>query len=223
MAELDVLYEDNHLLVVAKPAGLATQGAAAEEESLVTRAKAYLKRKYQKPGNVYLGVVSRLDAPVSGVVVLARTSKAADRLNRQFREREVAKSYWALVSGTPRPPEGELRDWLVKDEKQRRVVVATSKTPGAKEAVLHYRIERPLPSATWLDIALLTGRKHQIRVQLAARGWPVLGDARYGSRASFPQGIALHAHYLSLVHPVQQTTLEFRAPPPQAWRRWGAG
>lgn len=223
MAQLDVLYEDNHLLVVAKPAGLATQGAAAEEESLVTRAKAYLKWKYQKPGNVYLGVVSRLDAPVSGVVVLARTSKAADRLNRQFREREVTKSYWALVSGTPRPPQGELRDWLVKNEQQRRVVVAGPQTPGAKEAVLRYRTERSLPEAVWLDIELLTGRKHQIRVQLASRGWPILGDARYGSRVAFPHGIALHAYRLSLIHPVQQTPLEFFAPVPDAWRRWGAG
>ena len=214
---MNILYEDNHLLVVVKPAGLITQGADAGEESLVTQAKAYLKAKYQKPGNVYVGVVSRLDAPVSGVVVLARTSKAAERLTETFREREAAKHYWALVSGHP-PARGELRDWLIKDERLQRVVVASEKTPGAKEAVLRFRTLGKIPGGAWLEVELVTGRKHQIRVQLAARGWPILGDAKYGSRAKFDAGIALHARRLELAHPVQKTPLVFEAEPPRSWQ-----
>ena len=217
---MNVLYEDNHLLVVVKPAGLVTQGAAADDESLFTQAQAYLKQKYQKPGNVYVGVVSRLDAPVSGVVVLARTSKAADRLSAIFREHEAGKHYWALVSGHP-PAQGELRDWLVKDERVQRVVIANAKTPGAKEAVLRYRTRGKIPGGAWLEVELITGRKHQIRVQLASRGWPILGDAKYGSRQTFPQGIALHAQRLEFTHPVQKTPLVFTVPPPASWAGFG--
>lgn len=217
---MHILYEDNHLLVVVKPAGLVSQGAAADEESLVTWAKDYLKQKYHKPGNVYVGVVSRLDAPVSGVTVLARTSKAADRLTQMFRERETGKQYWALVSGAP-PTTGELRDWLIKDERQQRVVVTSPQTPGAREAVLRYRTLGKIAGGAWLEIELVTGRKHQIRVQLGSRRWPVLGDAKYGSRAGFPTGIALHARRLELTHPVQKTPLVFEAPVPRAWHPFG--
>lgn len=214
---MHVLYEDNHLLVVNKPPGLVTQGAAEGERSLVNEARAYLKAKYQKPGNVYVGVVSRLDAPVSGVVVLARTSKAADRLTKQFRERETSKHYWALVSGSP-APQGELRDWLIKDERQQKVVVTVAETPGAKEAMLRYRVRETIRGGAWLEIELITGRKHQIRVQLTARGWPVFGDAKYGSRVPFEQGIALHARTLELEHPVQKTQLSLTAPTPASWK-----
>jgi 23S rRNA pseudouridine1911/1915/1917 synthase len=214
---LDVLFEDNHLLVVAKPANLITQGAAQDEDSLVSRARAYLKHKYSKPGNVYVGVVSRLDASVSGVVVLAKTSKAADRLNEQFRNREVEKTYWALVSGHVQPASGRLVDWLVKDERQQKVVVTQRDTPGAQEAVLTYQTKAQLGQSTWLEIALETGRKNQIRVQLAARGWPVLGDRKYGSRSSFPTGIALLARSLRLRHPTKQEEMTFTAAPSASW------
>lgn len=217
---MKIIYEDNHLLVVVKPPGLVTQGADAGEPSLITEAKAYLKRKYQKPGNVYLGVVSRLDAPVSGVVVLARTSKAADRLTKLFRERDVSKSYWAIVAGTP-PREGELRDWLIKDERVQRVVVTKPQTPGAKEAVLHYRTLGTVSGGTWLEVQLVTGRKHQIRVQLASRGWPILGDHKYGSRAEFASGIALHAREVEIEHPTTKERLTFTADLPSGWKAYG--
>lgn len=218
---MQILYEDNHLLIVVKPAGLVTQGAAPDEPSLVSDARAYIKHKYHKPGNVYLGVVSRLDAVVSGVVVLARTSKAAERLNRQFREREVDKIYWALVTGQPRPAQGELCNFLVKDERQHKVVVAGPATRDAKEARLSYRSRGQIPGGTWLELKLLTGRKHQIRVQLAARGWPILGDAKYGSRANFQGGIALHARALEILHPITKAPVRCIAPLPPSWRTFG--
>ena len=217
---LNVLYEDNHLLVVIKPAGLVTQGAAEDEASVVTLAKEYLRRKYNKPGNVYLGVVSRLDAAVSGVLVLARTSKAADRLTEQFRTRAVEKRYWGVVSGRPEPVAGELRHWLVKDETQRKVVVTRPNVHDATEAVLRYRTLGEVLGGTWLEIELETGRKHQIRVQLAASGWPLLGDVKYGNRLPFEAGIALHARSLMFEHPVRKETLSFSAPLPASWDRF---
>jgi 23S rRNA pseudouridine1911/1915/1917 synthase len=219
---MDVLYEDNHLLVVNKPAGLPTQGAAAGEDSLVVRAKEYLKQKYNKPGNVYVGVVSRLDAAVTGVVVLARTSKAAARLSEQFREAAVAKTYLAAVEGEPKQNGATLVNWLVKDESQRKVVVIGSaegsSSPG-QEARLRFSQLASLPGKrTLLQVHLETGRKHQIRVQLAHYGCPIVGDAKYGATRSFPKGIALHARRLAIAHPTQRSRLEFVAPLPESWR-----
>jgi len=219
--QLDVLYEDNHLLVVNKPAGLATMGTAAGQESLWTLAKQYVKRKYNKPGNVYLGVVSRLDAPVTGAVVLARTSKAARRLTEQFRAGEVEKVYWALVERAIEPPEGQCVNWLAKDEAAGRMRAVGPKTPGAREARLAYRRLRTLDGVCLIEVRLETGRKHQIRVQLAERGHPVLGDMKYGSHRAFPAGIALHARRLALLHPVGRQRLEIEAPLPASWQRWG--
>lgn len=217
MGSLDVLYEDNHLLVVNKPAGLPTQGAAAGEDSLVTRAKDYLKEKYHKPGNVYVGVVSRLDAPVTGVVVLARTSKAAARLSEQFRQADVAKTYWAVVEGTPKASYGALVDWLAKDERQKKMIVV-DRSHG-QEARLQFRQLESLPSGeTLLEVKLETGRKHQIRVQLAHQGCPIVGDAKYGAVQPFSAGIALHARRLAIIHPTQRVPLEFVAPLPSSWR-----
>lgn len=169
---LDVLFEDNHLLVVNKPAGIATQGAAAGRASLHALAQQYLRRKYRKPGNVYLGVVSRLDSGTSGVVVFARTSKAAARLAEQFRGRSVEKEYWALVEGRVNSPGGEYWDWIVKDERQQRMVIVRENQPGRREARLSYRRLKVLADTTLLEIRLETGRKHQIRVQLASRSPP---------------------------------------------------
>ncbi len=217
---LDVLYEDNHLLALAKPAGLATMGRFPGELTLLAAAKEYIKRKYAKPGNVYLGVVSRLDAAVSGVVLLARTSKAAARLAERFREREVRKTYWALVEGRLEPQVGPCRDWLVKDEARRRVCVCRAGTPGAREAHLSYRLLASVGGDSLLEIDLETGRKHQIRVQLASRGHPILGDAKYGSRSKFARGIALHARRLVVPHPVKQgVPVEIEAPLPDYWPR----
>ncbi len=213
---LDVLFEDNHLLVVNKAAGVVTQGAAAGVASLVERAKLYLKQRYQKPGNVYLGVVSRLDAQSTGVLVLARTSKAAGRLSRQFRERTVEKRYWILVHPAARPANGHLEDWLRKDEATHRMVTCQASHPEGQRALLEYHLlgERPHQH---LEVRLDTGRKHQIRVQFASRGWPVVGDRKYGSRVSFPQGIALHARQLTLRHPVTRESMTFTAELPAAW------
>src|SRR5688572_19153526 len=176
---LPILFEDNHLLVVNKPAGLPTQGVVEGAASVVTAAKDYLKRKYAKPGNVYLGVVSRLDSSVSGVLVLARTSKAAARLTEQFRSGSTEKTYWALIEAPPMPPAGELSHWLLKDESQRRMTVVPPRTRGAQHARLSYKAVRKEANGALLEIRLDTGRKHQIRLQLATEFSPVLGDRKY--------------------------------------------
>ncbi len=217
----DVLYEDNHLLAVVKPAGLPTMGTPAGRPTLLTLCKDYVKERYRKPGNVYLGVMSRLDAPVSGVVLLARTSKAAARLTEQFRSHAAEKTYWAIVEGLIEPAAGSLTDWLGQDERHRRMHVVGPSVPGAREARLSYRRIELIEGNSWLDVNLETGRKHQIRLQLAHCGHPVLGDRKYGSRLEFPAGIALHARRLTVVHPTTGVALRFEAPPPAAWRRFG--
>jgi 23S rRNA pseudouridine1911/1915/1917 synthase len=221
-ARLEVLYEDNHLLAVNKPAGLPTMGAAADRPSLIARARQYIKQRYDKPGNVYLGVVSRLDAPVTGVVVLARTSKAAERLTRQFSCGATVKTYWCLVERQPDPPQGGCVDWLLHDDARRRVVVAARHAPGAKEARLSYRTLAHLRIGTLLEVRLETGRKHQIRVQLAHRGWPILGDRKYGAKRAFSPGIALHSRRLEFDHPVRHAPVVLEAPLPSSWPDWAA-
>lgn len=221
--QLSVLYEDNHLLVVNKPAGLATMGVAPGEESLWERGREYLKKKYAKPGNVFLGVVSRLDASVSGVIVLARTSKAAARLSEQFREGRAEKTYLALVNGSvPPPPSGRLAHWMEKDEPRQKMAVSSVARPGWKAAQLEFQRLAQLEDDTWLlKVRLLTGRKHQIRAQLAAAGWPICGDRKYGSRHTFPGGIGLHSYSLSLTHPTTKQAFKWSAPPPKAWKTGG--
>lgn len=238
---MDVLYEDNHLLVLNKPAGLPTMGTPGGQATLLTVAKDYVKQKYAKPGNVYLGVVSRLDAPVTGLVLFARTSKAAARLTEQFRTRAVEKTYWALVpsgrlstegSGATSPlpgplPEGEgdpplagsYTDWLAEDERHRRMHVVSQGHPTGKEARLTYRRIADDGRLALLEIGLETGRKHQIRVQLAHHGEAVAGDRKYGSALKFPAGIALHARRLVILHPVRGERMEFLAPLPKYWPR----
>jgi 23S rRNA pseudouridine1911/1915/1917 synthase len=217
-APFRVLLEDNHLLAVVKPAELPTMGVAEDRPSLLTEAKRYIKQKYQKPGNVYLGVVSRLDAPVTGVVVLARTSKAARRLTEQFRARTVRKRYWCLVQPSPKPEQGRWVDWLRKDERHRRMHIAEPESPGAQQASLSYRVLRTVSRAVLVEIDLETGRKHQIRVQLSSHGHPILGDRKYGSRVAFPRGIALHARQLEFDHPVRNERLTLTAPTPKSWQ-----
>jgi len=218
---LVVVYEDNHLLAVLKPAGLATMGLPSDKPTLLTVAKQYVKDRYEKPGNVYLGVMSRLDTPVTGIVLFARTSKAARRLTEQFRNRTVQKTYWALVEGVAKPVADECVDWLFADERHRRVRVVDSTRPGAKEARLAYRRLELLDGNSLLEVELLTGRKHQIRVQLARRGHPILGDRKYGGRQAFPVGIALHARRLVVSHPVGGEPVVLKGPLPPAWRTVG--
>ncbi|MDO5580501.1 MAG: RluA family pseudouridine synthase [Planctomycetia bacterium] len=221
MFSQSILYEDNHLLVVNKPNGLATMGLPEGEETLLTRAKEYIKEKYDKKGNVYLGIVSRLDVPVSGVVVLARTSKAADRLNEQFRTHQAEKIYHGIVQGEIKPAEGECVDWICEDPRHRKVWITRDiKNPDAKEAHLHYRLLKKLSGNSLLEVQLETGRKHQIRVQLSHLGYPILGDRKYGADPISEGGIGLHARRLSIVHPTLGTPIVFEAPYPVFWNRF---
>jgi 23S rRNA pseudouridine1911/1915/1917 synthase len=216
---LEILYEDNHLLVVNKRASLATMGVGPDRTSLLDLAKEYIRKKYHKRGNVYLGIVSRLDAPVTGVVIIARTSKAAGRLSAAFRGREVEKVYWAVVDGQIEPDTAHLEHYLRKDERHRRVHTTHADCPGAQAAWLDYSSLGSNPHYSLVEVRPGSGRKHQIRVQLAAHGYPILGDRKYGSRSPFPQGIALHARRLSLAHPVRDERMHFEAPLPSAWQK----
>lgn len=218
---LEILYEDNHLLALNKPAGVAVMRGTGRSTSLLEQARQYVKTRYQKPGNVYLGLISRLDAGVSGVLLIARTSKAAARLSEQFRRRNVHKTYWAVVTGRAAARWTTCSDWLLKDERQQRMVVVATGTLSAQEARLRYRALQPLGAKTLVEIELETGRKHQIRVQLASRGHPILGDAKYGSREPFAAGIALHARRLVIEHPTRRMPLELLAPVPSSWRSLG--
>lgn len=218
-SSLQVLYEDNHLLVIDKPAGLASQGAAEDEESAVTLVRDYLKRKYDKPGNVYVGVVSRLDLPTTGVLLFARTSKAAARLSEAFRSHAVKKTYWAIVEGKLSAREGELSHWLCEDAARRSSRICDEKSPGAKLARLTFRTLASGADWTAVEIALLTGRKHQIRVQFADLGHPVLGDGKFGAIVDFSPGIALHARRIEFEHPVRKEPIVVEAPVGPAWKR----
>ncbi|MEK6239501.1 MAG: RluA family pseudouridine synthase, partial [Planctomycetales bacterium] len=218
---LGILFEDAWVLIVNKPAGTATQGALPSEESLLEAAKQDVKIRFRKPGAVYLGVVSRLDKPVSGAVVFARTSKAAKRLNEQFRARTVRKTYWAAVSGNVRPVEARLVHWLATCDDARRTRVVSADAPGAKEAALRYRLLQELEEGALLEIELETGRKHQIRAQLAHLGHPIFGDRKYGSRRPFPHGVALHARRLEFEHPTRKVPIQVEAPLPAAWNSLG--
>lgn len=204
---LTVLYEDNHLLAVNKPAGLLTMGDDTGDETVVDLVRNYLREKYNKPGNVYVGVVHRLDRPVSGVLLLARTSKAAGRLSNQFRAGTVQKTYHAIVEKAPDDPEATLTDWLLKDSATNTVRCVTSKTDRAKKAVLDYRLLGNEESGTRLEIRPKTGRSHQIRVQLSSREMPIVGDVKYGASQGLGHRILLHAVALDLEHPVRKEPL----------------
>lgn len=214
-----IIHEDNHLLVVDKPAGLLVQGDRTGDRTLLDVCKSYLKRRYDKPGNVYLGLVHRLDRPVSGVVLLAKTSKAAGRMSRQFREKTVRKTYLAVVAGEPRPEAGELRHHLAeKAGPDGRTAVLREGDPGARESILEYRVLETAGGLSLVEARPITGRRHQIRVQLAAAGWPILGDVKYGAAERMAgRRIALHASRLEAAHPIGGRPLDFTAPPPPDW------
>jgi 23S rRNA pseudouridine1911/1915/1917 synthase len=213
-----ILYEDNHLLAVEKPPGLPTMGTEPGTETLLDRAKAYIADKYQKPGNVYLGIVSRLDAPVTGLVLIARTSKAAARLTEAFSSRNVEKTYLAIVEGEPPEESDTIQHFLRKDERHRKVHVTSGGAEGAQLAVLSYKLLGSSAGLSLVEVKLHTGRKHQIRVQLAKIGCPVLGDQKYGAQRKFPAGIALHSWRLAIEHPVQHTPLALECAPPASWQ-----
>ncbi|MBR1426364.1 MAG: RluA family pseudouridine synthase [Paludibacteraceae bacterium] len=220
---MTILYEDNHLLAVNKAVGEIVQGDKTGDTPLCETLKAYIKDKYNKPGDVFLGVPHRLDRPTTGVVLFARTSKALTRLNDMFRAKsaealdsaDVSKTYWAIVQGQPPTPEATLDNYLLRNEKQNKSYIVRPGTRDAKHALLTYRTLACGDRYSLLEIHLLTGRHHQIRCQLAAIGCPVKGDLKYGARRSNPDGgICLHARALTLTHPVARTTLTITAPTP---------
>lgn len=209
----EVLFLDNHLLVVCKPAGMLVQADRSNDVSLLEVARTYLKEHFHKPGNVFLGLVHRLDRPVSGVVVFARTSKAAARLSDQFRQRQVSKIYWGLMQGRV-PESGTWTDRIA------RAGVHSHITTGVhgQTAELSFRRLQYLHNVSWVEITLHTGRHHQIRVQFAHRGYPLLGDRRYGATTAFtPGAVALHARALMFLHPTLRTALTFTAAPEASW------
>lgn len=217
---LQILFEDNHCLAIYKPAGCLTTGYEGGEETLDRQVKGFLKEKYKKPGNVFLGVVHRLDRVVSGVLLYARNSKAAGRLAEQFREGGVEKVYWAVVEGQWPGEAGSLEDWLRKDRSIGRVEVLPPHTADARQAKLHYQRCGMGKDLTWLELCPQTGRTHQLRVQLASRGHPIYGDAKYGSTHRFGQAIALHARSLTFLHPVRYEPITLMAELPESWRRF---
>jgi 23S rRNA pseudouridine1911/1915/1917 synthase len=219
---MKVLYEDNHIIVVNKQSGEIVQGDKTGDTPLSDIVKAYLKEKYNKPGNVFLGVVHRLDRPVSGVVLFAKTSKALPRLNKIFAEHEkVKKTYWAIVANKPPQESGTLTHWLTRNEKTNTAKAYDREVPNSKKAVLDYRLIAASERYFLLEIQLHTGRHHQIRCQLAKMGCPIKGDLKYGAPRSNPDGsICLHARHLELVHPVSHEAISITAPVPQdaLWR-----
>lgn len=212
---MEVVYEDNHVIIVSKRSGEIVQGDKTGDEPLSEAVKAYVKEKYAKPGNVFIGVPHRLDRPVSGLVVMARTSKALSRLNEMFRTGDVHKTYWAVVVACPPHSEGHLTHWLTRNEQQNKSYAYDRERPGAKKAELEYRLIGRSERYFLLEIHLLTGRHHQIRCQLAAMGCPIKGDLKYGARRSNPDGsISLLARRVEFIHPVSKQPVCVEAPLP---------
>ena len=218
---MEVLYEDNHLIIVNKAPGEIVQGDKTGDKTLGDLVKAYIKERYHKPGEVFLGVVHRLDRPVSGVVVFARTSKALARLNALFRDGKVQKTYHALVCNLPRKPEAVLTNWLTRNEKQNKAYAHPREVPGSKKAVLDYKLIGSSDRYHLLEVNLHTGRHHQIRCQLAAMGCTIKGDLKYGAPRSNPDGsICLHARHIEFEHPVSHKLIAVNAPYPQEMPLW---
>ncbi len=207
-----VIYEDNHLIIVNKAAGILVQGDATGDVPLLELVKDYIKEKYEKPGDVFLGTVHRLDRPVSGLVVFARTSKGLERMNEIFRKREVQKTYWAVVRRHPPKKQDKLTNWLVKDEAKNVVTAHDMPVPNAQKAELYYRVVGEINKHFLLEVTPITGRPHQIRVQLATMGCPIRGDVKYGyAKPNHDGSINLHARRLFFVHPVKKESILCRA------------
>ena len=223
---MEVLYEDNHIIAVNKTCNEIVQGDKTGDTPLSEIVKAYIKDKYNKPGEVFLGVTHRLDRPTSGVVLFARTSKALTRLNDMFKSHEqIKKTYWAIVQGCPKIPETRLENWLIRNEAQNKSYIAKPNANNAKKAILDYRILVRGENYTLLEVNLETGRHHQIRCQLAAIGCPVKGDLKYGAKRSNPDGgICLHARKIEFIHPVSKENICITAPVPSdsLWQQLAA-
>lgn len=218
---MEVIYEDNHIIVVNKAPGEIVQGDKTGDTPLSEIIKQYLKEKYNKSGNVFCGVVHRIDRPVGGLVAFAKTSKALTRLNDMLRKGEIYKTYWALVERHPEKEEGILRNYLISDGRLNKTFVVDEKTEGAKESILKYKTIARGERYSLLEINLLTGRKHQIRCQLSAIGYPIKGDLKYGARRSNPDGgISLLARHLEFVHPVSKENISLDAPIPEEFNKF---
>ena len=212
---MQVLYEDNHIIIVYKEAGEIVQGDKSGDEPLSETVRRWIKEKYQKPGNVFLGIVHRLDRPVSGLVIFPKTSKALARLNNMFRNGEVHKTYWAIVTRPPFEPEATLTDWLVRNERQNKSYAYNHQVPTSKKSILHYKIINRSDRYTLLEINLMTGRHHQIRCQLSNMDCPIKGDLKYGAPRSNPDGsISLLSHRVEFVHPVSKENICIESPLP---------
>ncbi|RDV17018.1 RluA family pseudouridine synthase [Pontibacter diazotrophicus] len=217
---LEVLFEDNHVLAVNKPAGLLVHGDETGDTTLADLAKEYIREKYNKPGNVFIGVVHRLDRPVSGVILLAKTSKALARLNELFRSKKTKKTYWAVVQNRPVQEEGTLVHWLIKDSAKNITKAYAKENKSGQRSELNYKLLSAQQNKYLLEVNPITGRSHQIRVQLASMRCPILGDLKYGAPQPLPdKSIALHARQLQFEHPTLKTTVTVSALPPQnaAW------
>lgn len=214
--KLQVLYEDNHLIAVNKPAGLLSQPNDGDYgSSIADQVKQYIRKKYNKPGEVFLGTIHRLDRPVSGVLLFARTSKGLTRMNELFRKREVEKIYWAIVDGIPEETEGKLTHFLLRNEKSKRTHAFRRQKNGAVEAVLNYKTIKIIAKKTWLEVCPETGRSHQIRAQLNAVGNPIIGDMKYDyPKANIDKSICLHARRLEFMHPIKKELIKISAPGP---------
>lgn len=215
MPSIPIIYEDNHLLVVEKPVNVLSQKCSDDELDMLTLLKIDLKERYQKPGDVFLGLVHRLDCPVGGVMVFAKTSKAASRLSEQVRNRAFKKTYFAVVHGEMSAPVGTLKHTLLKNASENKVYVVEEDTPGAKQAVLDYHVIERLEDLSLVKINLQTGRPHQIRVQFATMGHPLFGDQKYGLQYNKALAqLALWSHKISLIHPTSKETMIFHSTPP---------
>lgn len=221
MGKLDILFEDNHIIAVNKSTSDIVQGDKTGDETLSDKVKKYIKKKYNKPGEVFLGVVHRLDRPVSGVVLFARTSKALTRLNKMFEERQVKKTYYAIVGDLPDQDEAELRHFILKNSEKNKSYAFPKTRLGAKEAILNYRMVSGLKNYYLLEVNLKTGRHHQIRCQLAKIGCPIKGDLKYGaSRSNKSGGISLHARKIEFIHPVSKESIRLVAKTPEEENLW---
>ena len=222
---MQVIYEDNHIIIVSKRSGEIVQGDKTGDEPLGESVKRYIKEAYAKPGNVFLGVVHRLDRPVSGLVMFARTSKALPRLNKMFAGNDVHKTYWAIVKDMPPKTEGTLIHWLVRNEKQNKSYAYDKEVPNSKRAELDYKVIGRSDNYYLLEVNLKTGRHHQIRCQLAKMGCPIKGDLKYGAKRSNPDGsICLHSRRMEFIHPVSQKQITVEAPVPNdpLWQSFNA-
>lgn len=214
MNKLDILYEDNHIIVVQKPQNILSQGDETGDKSLLDMVKEYIKEKYNKPGNVYVGLVHRLDRPTGGIMVFAKTSKAAERLSQQLKNKEFSKNYFAVVIGTPKYKSSRLEHFLKKDEKENKVSVCPRGVDGAKQAILEYKTINSQKGLSLLDVIILTGRSHQIRVQLSQIGNHLFGDQKYGINMPAGVNLALWAYKLSFIHPTTKKQMVFKSMPP---------